>query len=57
MKKLTRGGKRTGSGRPKLKKSEKKEATKVIRIPKSWSKKVFIVYNDDGGILVKGRFS
>jgi len=56
MKKQQHGGKRPGSGRPKLKKSEKKEATKVIRIPKSWSKKVFIVYNDDGGIFVKGQF-
>jgi hypothetical protein len=30
-----RGGKRKGAGRPKLKKSEKKEATKVMRIPAS----------------------
>lgn len=30
-----RGGKREGSGRPKLKKSEKKEPTKVMRIPHS----------------------
>ncbi len=29
------GGKRPGSGRPKLKKSQKKEATKVMRIPVS----------------------
>jgi len=29
------GGKRKGSGRPKLKKSEKKEPTKVMRIPNS----------------------
>lgn len=28
------GGKRKGSGRPKLKKSEKKEPTVVMRIPK-----------------------
>lgn len=31
--KLTHGGKRKGSGRPKLKKSEKKEPTVVMRIP------------------------
>jgi hypothetical protein len=35
MKKKTHGGKRKGSGRPKLKKSEKKEETVVMRIPKS----------------------
>lgn len=35
MKKETRGGKRKGAGRPKLKKSEKKEPTKVIRVPVS----------------------
>lgn len=29
------GGKRPGSGRPKLKKSQKKEPTVVMRIPKS----------------------
>lgn len=29
------GGKRKGSGRPKLKKSKKKEPTVVMRIPKS----------------------
>lgn len=29
------GGKRKGSGRPKLKASEKKEKTKVVRIPVS----------------------
>jgi len=29
------GGKRKGSGRPKLKKKDKKELTKVIRIPVS----------------------
>lgn len=29
------GGKRTGSGRPKLKKSQKKEPTKVVRVPLS----------------------
>lgn len=29
------GGKRPGAGRPKLKDSEKKEPTKVIRIPES----------------------
>lgn len=34
------GGKREGSGRPKLKKSEKKEATKVMRIPLSKVKAV-----------------
>lgn len=33
MKKKTHGGKRPGSGRPKLKKSEKKEPTVVKRIP------------------------
>lgn len=33
--KSTRGGKREGSGRPKLKDSEKKERTKVIRVPVS----------------------
>lgn len=30
--KKNHGGKREGSGRPKLKKSEKKEATKVNRL-------------------------
>lgn len=35
MKKLAHGGKRPGSGRPKLKKSQKKEETVVMRIPKS----------------------
>jgi len=35
MKNKTHGGKRKGSGRPKLKKSEKKEKTKVIRVPLS----------------------
>lgn len=35
MKKKTHGGKRPGSGRPKLKKKEKKEPTKVMRIPLS----------------------
>lgn len=35
MKKETRGGLREGSGRHKLKKSEKKEPTKVMRIPRS----------------------
>ncbi len=30
-----RGGKRAGSGRPKLKDSEKKEPTKVMRVPNS----------------------
>jgi hypothetical protein len=29
------GGKRPGSGRPKKKKSDKKEPTKVIRVPLS----------------------
>lgn len=33
--KKTHGGKREGSGRPKLKKSKKKEPTKVMRIPNS----------------------
>jgi len=32
---MKRGGKREGAGRPKLKKSEKKEPTKVIRVPVS----------------------
>jgi hypothetical protein len=35
MKKPKHGGKREGSGRPKLKKSEKKEPTKIMRIPLS----------------------
>lgn len=35
MKKKPHGGKRPGSGRPKLKKSEKKEPTKIMRIPLS----------------------
>jgi len=35
MKQEKRGGKRKGSGRPKLKSSEKKEQTKVMRIPDS----------------------
>lgn len=34
-KKNKHGGKRKGSGRPKLKDSEKKEPTKVMRIPQS----------------------
>lgn len=33
MKKKSHGGKRKGSGRPKKKKSEKKEPTKVMRVP------------------------
>ena len=33
MKMKTHGGKRKGSGRPKVKKSEKKEETVVMRIP------------------------
>lgn len=33
MSKKKHGGKRPGSGRPKLKKKEKKEPTKVMRIP------------------------
>lgn len=40
MKKPKHGGKRDGAGRPKLKKSEKKEATKVMRIPISKVKAV-----------------
>lgn len=32
---ISHGGKRKGSGRPKLKKSDKKEPTVVMRIPKS----------------------
>lgn len=35
IEKLTHGGKRLGSGRPKKKKSEKVEPTKVMRIPLS----------------------
>lgn len=35
MKKKQHGGKRPGSGRPKLKKSQKKEETVIMRIPKS----------------------
>lgn len=35
MKNKQHGGAREGSGRPKLKKSEKKEPTKVMRIPNS----------------------
>lgn len=35
-----RGGKREGAGRPKLKKSEKKEPTVVKRIPLSQVKNV-----------------
>jgi len=33
--KKTHGGKRNGAGRPKLKKSQKKEPTKTIRVPLS----------------------
>lgn len=33
MKKLTHGGSRPGAGAKKKKKSEKKEPTKVIRVP------------------------
>ena len=32
---MKRGGKRPGSGRPKLKDYEKKESTKVMRVPHS----------------------
>ncbi len=32
---LTHGGKRPNAGRPKLKKSQKKESTKVVRVPLS----------------------
>jgi hypothetical protein len=35
MDKKKHGGKRSGSGRPKLKPTEKKEPTKVMRIPLS----------------------
>ena len=31
----TKGGARKGAGRPKLKKSQKKEPTKVVRVPLS----------------------
>ena len=34
------GGKRPGSGRPKLKKKDKKEPTKVMRVPVSKVKEV-----------------
>jgi len=43
MKNLTHGGKRKGAGRKKgfrIKKSEKKEPTKVIRVPLSLVKTV-----------------
>lgn len=32
---MNHGGKRKGSGRPKLKKAQKKELTKVVRVPLS----------------------
>lgn len=35
MPKVTHGGKRPNAGRPKLKKSQKKEPTKVVRVPLS----------------------
>lgn len=35
MPKVTHGGKRLNAGRPKLKKSQKKEPTKVVRVPLS----------------------
>ncbi len=35
MKKKTHGGTRKGAGRPKLKDYEKKEPTKVMRVPHS----------------------
>lgn len=35
MPKVTHGGKRHNAGRPKLKKSQKKEPTKVVRVPLS----------------------
>lgn len=46
------GGKRDRSGRPK---GSIKEPTKVVRIPKSWSKKKVIVFNDDGSVLANGE--
>jgi hypothetical protein len=45
--KPTHGGKRKGAGRPKLKASEKKEATKVMRIPLSKVDQVTIVIKQD----------
>ena len=35
MKKQLHGGKRPNAGRPKLNKSQKKEPTKVVRVPLS----------------------
>lgn len=40
VRKKQHGGERPGSGRPKLKKSEKKEPTKVMRVPVSKVKAV-----------------
>lgn len=40
-----RGGKRKGAGRPKLKESEKKEQTKVMRIPNSIVDEVIDIIN------------
>jgi len=40
------GGKRPGSGRPKLKKSQKKEQTKVVRVPVSKLKEVMNLIKD-----------
>jgi hypothetical protein len=45
MKKEQRGGARIGAGRPKLKKSQKKEATKVMRVPLSKVKEVIKLIN------------
>ena len=47
MKKPKHGGKRKGAGRPKLKKSEKKEPTKVVRVPLSKLSAVMKLINDD----------
>ena len=41
------GGKRTGSGRPKLKKSQKKEPTKVVRVPLSKLSAVMKIIKND----------
>jgi hypothetical protein len=45
-KKKQHGGKRPGSGRPKLKKSQKKEPTKVVRVPMGKLKEVMKIIKD-----------
>lgn len=47
---IKHGGKREGSGRPKLKKKDKKEPTKVVRIPISKLKNL-----DMGWISIKTK--